>query len=59
LKVHPWTFRVENYFLPADMRKGINPRGAGDLAAEIRLFLSLGVDGVFSDNPGEAVAARP
>ena len=57
LEVHPWTFRAENYFLPADMRKGISPRGAGDLAAEIRLFADLGVDGVFSDNPGVAVAA--
>lgn len=57
LKVHAWTFRVENYFLPADMRKGLNPRGRGDMAAEIRLFVELGVDGVFSDNPGEALAA--
>lgn len=58
LQVHAWTFRAENYFLPADLRKGVNPRAHGDLAAEIRLFLDLGVDGVFSDNPGEAVAAR-
>lgn len=57
LEVHPWTFRAENYFLPADMRKGINPRAHGDLAAEIRLFAELGVDGVFSDNPKEALAA--
>ncbi|RJF86008.1 glycerophosphodiester phosphodiesterase [Sphingomonas cavernae] len=57
LKVHAWTFRAENYFLPADMRRGINPRAHGDLAAEIRLFVDLGVDGLFSDNPGEALAA--
>lgn len=57
LAVHPWTFRAENYFLPADMRRGINPRAHGDLASEIRLFAELGVDGVFSDNPKEAVAA--
>ncbi len=57
LKVHVWTFRAENYFLPLEMRKGIDPRNAGDLAAEIRQFAALGVDGVFSDFPGIAVAA--
>lgn len=57
LKVHPWTFRAENYFLPAELRKGIDPRAHGDLAAEVKQFVVLGVDGVFSDNPGEAAAA--
>jgi glycerophosphoryl diester phosphodiesterase len=57
LKIHVWTFRAENYFLPLEMRKGIDPRNAGDLAVEIRQFAALGVDGVFSDFPGLAVAA--
>lgn len=57
LKIRVWTFRAENYFLPLEMRKGIDPRNTGDLAAEIRQFAALGVDGVFSDFPGIAVAA--
>ena len=58
LKVHPWTFRAENYFLPLDFRRGSDPAAAGDLAAELMLFYRLGVDGVFSDYPAAAVAAR-
>jgi glycerophosphoryl diester phosphodiesterase len=58
LKVHPWTFRAENYFLPADHRKGEDPRAHGDLAGEIRAYLAAGVDGLFSDFTAEAVAAR-
>ncbi|MGV3481635.1 MAG: glycerophosphodiester phosphodiesterase [Sphingobium sp.] len=57
LKVHVWTFRAENYFLPLELRKGVDPRKPGDLTAEIRQFAALGVDGVFSDFPGIAVAA--
>ncbi|MCA3255576.1 MAG: glycerophosphodiester phosphodiesterase [Alphaproteobacteria bacterium] len=58
LVVHPWTFRAENYFLPAGHRSSADPRGRGDLQAEICAFLKAGVDGVFSDFTGEAVAAR-
>lgn len=54
LEVHPWTFRAENFFLPLGLRNGINPRGAGDLAEEIRLFLAEGIDGLFCDFPGIA-----
>jgi glycerophosphoryl diester phosphodiesterase len=57
LKVHPWTFRRENYFLPLADKGGINPAGHGDLAAEIRAYLKTGIDGLFSDNPREAVPA--
>jgi glycerophosphoryl diester phosphodiesterase len=56
LKVHPWTFRRENYFLPLGDKGGINPAGHGDLAAEIDAYLKTGIDGLFSDNPREAVA---
>ncbi|NIJ35355.1 glycerophosphoryl diester phosphodiesterase [Sphingopyxis panaciterrae] len=56
LKVHPWTFRRENYFLPLGDKGGINPAGHGDLAAEIDAYLKAGIDGLFSDNPREAVA---
>jgi glycerophosphoryl diester phosphodiesterase len=56
LAVHPWTFRRENYFLPLGAKSGVDPRGIGDLESEIRAFLAAGVDGLFSDNPAEAVA---
>ncbi len=58
LVVHPYTFRRENTFLPLELRSSADPAGIGDLAAEIRQFLRLGVDGVFTDNPDIAVAAR-
>ena len=57
LQVHPWTFRPENYFLAKPFRRGDDPRGRGDAAGEIRLYLETGIDGVFSDLPAAAVAA--
>jgi glycerophosphoryl diester phosphodiesterase len=63
LVVHPWTFRRENSFLPEDFRQG-NPASpvylaaTGDFPAELQLFYRLGVDGLFTDNPDVAVAAR-
>jgi glycerophosphoryl diester phosphodiesterase len=63
LVVHPWTFRAENFFLPDSMRRG-DPsardymRQHGDLEAEIHAFMSAGVDGLFSDFPADAIAAR-
>jgi len=57
LAVHPWTMRAENVFLPAELRNGDAPKTRGDLRAEIRAFYAAGVDGVFSDFTGEAVAA--
>ncbi|MBX9745998.1 MAG: glycerophosphodiester phosphodiesterase [Hyphomonadaceae bacterium] len=61
--VHPWTMRPENYFLPVDLRRGdANApdymRQHGDFDAELRAFYAAGVDGVFSDAPDAAVAAR-
>ena len=58
LLVHPWTFRSENVFLSAGDRIGGDPGAHGDAAAEYRRFLGYGVDGLFSDFPAEAVAAR-
>jgi glycerophosphoryl diester phosphodiesterase len=58
LKVHPWTFRRENYFLPLSAKSGINPADIGDLESEIKVYLATGIDGLFSDNPAQAVAAR-
>ena len=58
LKVVVWTFRAENLFLPAQYRRGTAPADHGDLSAYLKTFYALGVDAVFSDFPGVAVAAR-
>jgi glycerophosphoryl diester phosphodiesterase len=58
LVVHPYTFRAENTFLPLELRSSADPAAYGDLAAEVRQFFDLGVDGLFTDNPDRAVAAR-
>ncbi|MFF0229076.1 glycerophosphodiester phosphodiesterase [Micromonospora sp. NPDC005254] len=58
LLVHAWTFRAENQFLPVDFRIGTDPNARGDITSEYELFLGLGLDGVFSDHPDTAVAAR-
>jgi glycerophosphoryl diester phosphodiesterase len=57
LRVHPWTFRAENYFLPWRYKQGINPRGPGDLPSEIEHYLACGVDGFFTDFPAIGVEA--
>lgn len=57
LKVHVWTFRAENYFLPTSLRTGSDPIARGDLAAEVAAFARAGIDGLFADNVGEARAA--
>ncbi len=58
LQVHPYTFRAENAFLPLELRSSDDPAEHGDIQAELRQFYALGVDGVFADQPDEAVAAR-
>lgn len=59
LIVHPYTFRPENPFLPANLRQGnpASPSDRGDMAAELEAFLRAGVDGFFTDDPaiGRAV----
>ena len=51
LVVHPFTFRVENQFLPLQFRSSTDPNAPGDLAGELRAFLDAGIDGFFTDNP--------
>jgi glycerophosphoryl diester phosphodiesterase len=63
LLVHPFTFRPENQFLPANYRQGVATSPLFDIArgnepAELRLFFRLGVDGLFADNADTAVAVR-
>lgn len=63
LWVHPWTFRSENHFLPADFHAGdpADPAFAamhGAAEAELAAFFAAGVDGVFADYPDVALRAR-
>jgi glycerophosphoryl diester phosphodiesterase len=58
LKVHVWTFRAENEFLPDDLKRGEPAAAHGDLDAEIRRFLSRGIDGFFVDFPAVGVRVR-
>ncbi|AIT08177.1 glycerophosphodiester phosphodiesterase [Sphingomonas taxi] len=58
LKVHPWTYRAENVFLPARFRHGDDPATHGDVAGEIRRALGLGIDGFFTDYPLIGVETR-
>ncbi|AHH95938.1 glycerophosphodiester phosphodiesterase [Kutzneria viridogrisea] len=58
LKVHPYTFRPENTFLPADFRSSANPADYGNLFGEIEAYLKAGVDGFFTDTADIGVTAR-
>ncbi|KQM63355.1 glycerophosphodiester phosphodiesterase [Sphingomonas sp. Leaf17] len=58
LRLHPWTYRAENQFLPDRFRNGTDPAAQGDVAAEIAAGLRLGIDGFFTDYPATGVAAR-
>ncbi|WP_277373103.1 glycerophosphodiester phosphodiesterase [Pseudomonas sp. AA-38] len=58
LKVHPYTFRAENAFLPTSLRSGNDPTERGDIDAELRTFLATGIDGLFIDQPDIAVRLR-
>ncbi len=58
LKVHGWTLRKENAFLPAPLRKGSDPAATGNYAAAWGLLASTGVDALFTDDPALAVALR-
>jgi len=63
LQVHPWTVRAENYFLPTSLRRGDATAANylaqhGDVTPLFKALYAAGVDGVFSDFPGLAVAAR-
>lgn len=59
LKVHAFTFRPENPFLPSSLRlpdvNSITQRG--NMIAEITAYLNAGIDGFFTDDPGQGRAA--
>ncbi len=58
LRVHAYTFRNENHFLPTNLRWGAAEGDYGDSFAEYAAFFAAGVDGVFTDNTDTAFAAR-
>src|SRR4029077_15547912 len=58
LQVPPWAFRAGDQFLPQEFRRGTEPSAHGDLEGEMRAYLAAGIDGLFTDQPDIAVAAR-
>lgn len=58
LRVHVWTFRAENEFLPADLKIGESAGAHGDVEAEIKRYLERGIDGFFVDFPALGVRVR-
>ena len=58
LRVHVWTFRAENFFLPPGLRRGEGPMSHGDVGIAIDHQLALGIDGFFTDFPLIGVQAR-
>lgn len=57
LLVTPYTFRPENFFLPADFRIGLDPTAYGDYNGEYFAYLATGIDGFFTDSPNLGRAA--
>ena len=58
LLVHPYTFRAENRFLPANYRSSADPNALGNVEEEIQVFLQTGIDGFFTDQTNLGVRAR-
>lgn len=58
LKVHVWTVRKENAFLPEQLRGRGGPGQTGCVESLFATLRSVGVDGVFTDDPGIAVAPK-
>ena len=58
LKVHPWTYRAENLFLPPAFKRGDSPAARGDMVGEVRAAIAAGVDGFFTDFPALGREAR-
>jgi glycerophosphoryl diester phosphodiesterase len=58
LKVHGWTFRAENAFLPRKFRSSSARARRGNLPAELAIYLTAGMDGFFTDQPDLGVRGR-
>lgn len=57
LKVHAWTLRKENAYLPPMLRRGDAENGTGDVLGMVTILKASGVDGIFTDDPGPVVSA--
>lgn len=58
LKVHPWTVRKENAFLPPPLRSAGGEAARGNVEALVGLLEAAGVDGYFTDDPAIAIRQR-
>lgn len=58
LDVLVWSHRAENQHLPVDFRIGEVPHGHGDGVGEAAQLFGAGIDGLITDYPELAVAAR-
>ncbi|EIV91889.1 glycerophosphodiester phosphodiesterase [Frankia sp. QA3] len=58
LVLHPYTFRAENNFLPADYRRGTSTSDFGRAIDEQVAYLKAGIDGLFTDQADIGVLAR-
>ena len=58
LQVLVWTHRAENQHLRPDFRIGVAPHAHGDAVGEAAMLLDAGIDGLITDFPELAVAAR-
>lgn len=58
LKVHAYTFRAENQFLPKNLRSSADPHQLGDLVSELQAHLAAGLDGFFTDHADFGARAR-
>ncbi|MGB3471657.1 MAG: glycerophosphodiester phosphodiesterase [Erythrobacter sp.] len=56
LKVHPWTLRKENGFLPPALQNGGGPAAEGQYRKLWKAALASGADGFFTDNVSEFIA---
>lgn len=56
LKIHPWTLRKENGFLPATLQNDGGPSADGKYRMFWKAALASGADGFFVDNVDEFVA---
>ncbi|PWS46241.1 glycerophosphodiester phosphodiesterase, partial [Streptomyces sp. ZEA17I] len=57
LRLHPYTLRNENSFLPADFRRGTDPNAYGDVFGAYAAYFATGIDGIFTDHPDTALLA--
>jgi len=58
MSVLVWSHRAENQHLPAGFRIGSSAHGHGDAIGEAELLYGAGIDGLITDFPELAVAAR-